>query len=150
MTQKVGLYLAIGLALIALLLGGFALVEGGNDVVSMGLHPGSTSNVSGALVVSGNLQAGTDSLYMLGHASAGQQVVCGTTGILTYTTDVTVSALTSVSAAVVSQITVPNATASMIHVAGLSTNVITIDTLEADYTAGTTGADAYYCAIGAQ
>lgn len=53
MSQKVGLYVAIALAVVALLLGGYALVEAGNEVTSMGLHPGSTSNVSGNLDISG-------------------------------------------------------------------------------------------------
>ncbi len=156
MSNKALSYVAIAIAVLALIVGGYALVEAGNDVTSMGLHPGSTSNVSGNIAVSGtgdftgNLQAGADDNYMFGYASAGYEIVCGTTGIFTDTTDVTVTALTAVSWAVATQITVPNATASMAHVAGISTNVVTIDTLEADYTAGTTGANVYYCAVGTE
>ena len=60
MSQKIGLYVAIALAVVALLLGGYALIEAGNAVESMTLHPGVSATVSGAFVTESTTVSGSD------------------------------------------------------------------------------------------
>lgn len=109
-----------------------------------------TLNVTGAADFDSTLVYGTDSLYPLGYASASQQIECGVTATFTDTVAVTASALTTATYVVAIQITDPAATAVFLTVDAPSGNGFNIDSWESDYTVGTTGITAYWCAIGNQ
>lgn len=88
--------------------------------------------------------------YPLAYASSGYEIVCGTTGVFTATTDVGVTSLTTVTQGIVTQITDPAATGSIVTVDAVSGITLTVNSWESDFTAGTTGVDVYYCALGNQ
>lgn len=106
--------------------------------------------VTDALVVTSTLQYGTDSLYPLGYAVVNYQIVCGTSGIFTETTAISVSGLTTITHANVTQITDPVSTGALVTVDAPTTSTLTINSWESDTTVGTTGVNVYYCAIGNQ
>lgn len=89
-------------------------------------------------------------LYPLGYASASQEIECGVTATFTDTTAITATALTTATYVLAIQITDPAATASILTVDAPSANVFSIDSWESDFTVGTTGITAYWCAIGNQ
>lgn len=160
------------LATLALIVGVYALsVANAADIESMGLHPGGTTTVDGTLsaedlaatddltvgddltvtgdsTLTGEVVHGAAQLYILGHASTSKEIVCGTTGVFTDSTDLVVSALSTIDGIVVTQITAPAATAMLPHVTAVDGYTATVKTVESDYTAGTTGANLYYCAVG--
>lgn len=109
-------------------------------------------NVTGAVDLASTLQFGTDNLYALGYASSGYQIVCGTSGTFTATTAVAVSGLTTITHAVVTQITDPADTAAIVSVDAPTTTTLTINSWVVSPTVGvgTTGINAVYCAIGNQ
>jgi hypothetical protein len=109
-----------------------------------------TMTNAGALDVASTVNYGTDNLYPLGYASSGQQIECGVTATFTDTTAVTASALTTATYVIAIQITDPAATASILTVDAPAANVFNLDSWESDFTVGTTGITAYWCAIGNQ
>jgi hypothetical protein len=114
------------------------------------------ATVGGALGVTGNsdlagtLQYGADNLYPLGYGSVSQQVVCGTTAEFTGTLQVTPTGLTTVIYVIPAQVTTPITTAALLTVSDPTTSTFTLLSWESDYTEGTTGIVAHYCAVGAQ
>jgi len=111
----------------------------------------SLSEFTGAADFASTLQFGTDNLYTLGHASSGKQLVCGTTGTFTATTALDLSgSLTTVDAILVSQITDAASTGAFVTATDPTTTTVTVKSWEADATAGTTGVDVHYCAVGGQ
>ena len=122
----------------------------GNIVISgTAAITGAVTTIS-TLDVGSTINYGTDNLYPLGYASASQQIECGVTATFTDTVAVTASALTTATYAVAIQITDPAATAVFLTVDAPAANVFNIDSWESDYTVGTTGITAYWCAIGNQ
>jgi hypothetical protein len=100
--------------------------------------------------IDGDLTIGADGLYPLGYATSGQQIVCGTTATFTTTTTVAPTGLTVTDYVIASQITTPAAGAAFMTVSDPTTSTFVISTWESDYTAGTTGITAHWCAIGDQ
>ena len=122
-----------------------------DDLTVTGLATvGETLAVTGAADFASTLQHGTDNLYALGHATTGKQIACGTTGTFTDSTDLAVSALSSIDGIVLTQITTPAATGELLYVSAISGYTATVKSVESDYTVGTTGVNAYYCAVGNQ
>jgi hypothetical protein len=124
--------------------------------VSDKLTVGGAAALNGALTVGGNsdlagtLQYGADNLYPLGYSSDGQQIVCGTTATFTGTLQVTPTGLTTVVYVIPAQVTTPITTAALLTVSDPTTSTFTLLSWESDYTEGTTGIVAHYCAVGAQ
>lgn len=87
-------------------------------------------------------------LYPLGYASAGQEMVCGTTATFTGTLEVTSTGLTTTTYVIASQITTPAAGAVFLTVSDPTTSTFVLSSWESDYSAGTTGITAHYCAVG--
>ena len=103
---------------------------------------------AGALDIASTFNYGTGNLYPLGYASVSQEIQCGVTATFTDTTSVTASALTTVTYAIAIQVTDPVSTAVFLTVDTPSGQTFSLDSWEADYTVGTTGITAYWCAIG--
>lgn len=116
----------------------------------------STLNVDGAstlasLDVAGAFTSGSGNLSMVGYATADKELVCGVTGVFTASAAVDLSgSLSAIDYAVVSQITAPAATGALLHYTAPTTTTLEVISLEADYTAGTTGVNVGYCVIGDQ
>lgn len=166
--QNLGILAAVSLAVLAVALGLFAVSEAGqvNDIEAMGvtnlssltlsddLVVAGTSSITGAATQTGNmdiagtLQFGADNVYGLGHAASGKQIVCGTTGVFTDSKTLAVGALSSIDGIVVTQITKQANSGLLLYVSAISGYTATIKSLENDYTIGTTGVNAYYCAVG--
>lgn len=149
--------------------GSCSVAQGDNDLCVAGdvevdgeleldgaLDADSTANIAGATIfgltidVASTVNFGTDDLYPVGYASADQQMECGVTATFTDTVAVTASALTTATYVVATQITDPAATAVFLTVDAPAANVFNIDSWESDYTVGTTGITAYWCAVGNQ
>lgn len=101
--------------------------------------------VGGDVAITGTLQYG--GLYPLGYASVGQQIVCGTI-TFTESTVITDTGLTTVTYVLANQITTPAATGAFLTVSDPTTSTFTLSSWEADYSEGTSGVAAHYCAIG--
>ena len=108
------------------------------------------ASVGGDLTVTGAAAIGSGGLYPLGYASSGYEIVCGTSGTFTETSPVSVSGLTTITHAIVTQITDPASTGAFLTVDAPSTSTLTINSWETDATVGTTGVNVYYCAVGNQ
>lgn len=155
--QNYAIIAAFLLAFMALFVSGIALNEAGQlpDIEAMGVHPAGTTNF-GTLALSGDLSVAGDTLvggsnYPLGYASTDKQMVCGTTGVFSDSVDVDLSgSLSAIDFAVMEQVTVPAATAALIYFTAPSTTTLTIKSVEADYTAGTTDVVIQYCVVGDQ
>lgn len=105
----------------------------------------------GTLDVQSGATFNVGSIYPLLNATTGMELVCGVTGVFTASTAVDLSgSLTAVSFAVVTQITAPAATGELVHITAPTTSTLEIISLESDYTAGTTGVNVEYCALGTQ
>lgn len=126
------------------------------DVVALGTTNLDTLELSGSLTAAGavdvgtTLNFGTGDLYPLAYATTGYEIVCGTSGTFTETTTVSVSGITAISYAVVTQITDPASTGAIISVDAPTTSTLTINSWETDATEGTTGVNVYYCAVGTE
>lgn len=120
----------------------------GTNVLSVS-NAGNTV-VTGTLDVVSTVNYGSDNLYPLGYATSGQQIVCGTTGVFTETTSVSVSGLTTVTYVLALQITDPANTAAIISVDQPTTSTVTFNSWSITPTVGTTGVNLYYCAVGNQ
>ena len=88
--------------------------------------------------------------YLLAYATTGYELVCGTSGTFTETTTIAVTGLTAISYAIATQITDPASTGAILTVDAPTTSTLTINSWETDATVGTTGVNAYYCAVGTQ
>lgn len=106
--------------------------------------------ISGTLTVTDSLQYGADDLYPLGYATDAQQMVCGTTAAFTATTVITPTGLSTVTYAIATQITTPAATGELLTISAPTTSTFVLSSWEADYTEGTTGVTAHWCAVGDQ
>lgn len=113
---------------------------------------GSTLDIqTGATVSFGDMpEIGSNGLYPLGYATADKEMVCGTTAAFTATTVITPTGLSTVTYAIVSQITTPASTGELMTVSAPTTSTFVISSWEADYTEGTTGVTAHWCAVGDQ
>jgi hypothetical protein len=109
-----------------------------------------TVSNAGAVDFASTVNYGTDNLYPLGYASSAQQMVCGTSGVFTETSAVAVSGITTITYALVTQITDPASTGAFLTVDAPTTSTLTINSWETDATTGTTGVNAYYCVVGDQ
>lgn len=87
---------------------------------------------------------------VLSYATAGFEIVCGTTSTFTATTTITATGLTTATYVTASQITTPASTGAFITVSDPTTTTFTIKSWETDATAGTTGITAHWCAVGNQ
>jgi len=88
--------------------------------------------------------------YLLAYATTGYELVCSTSGTFTETTTIAVTGLTTVTYAIVTQITDPASTGAFLTVDTPTTSTLTINSWETDATVGTTGVNVYYCAVGTQ
>jgi len=131
----------------ALSVSGLASLNGGIAVDTSNF---TVSGTTGAVDTASTLQFGTDNLYPLGYATTGYEIECGITPTFTATTDITATNITTVTYVVATQVTAPAATAEDIHLSTITGITATLISLEADYTAGTTGITAHYCLVGTQ
>jgi hypothetical protein len=127
-------------------------VDGNITSGTGGITLADTIAVTGAADFASTVQFGTDNLYPLGYASSGYQMVCGTSGVFTETTSVSVSGLTTVTHVLALQITDPADTAAIISVDQPTTSTVTFNSWVVTPTVGvgTTGVNIYYCAVGNQ
>lgn len=131
-----------------------AQLNGG--LVDIGGGTYGTANGDNDLGVDGDIEAngaiifGSDGLYPLGYASDGYEIVCGTTDTFTGSTEIDVTALTTATYVLATQITAPITTAAYLHVSDPTTTTITLTSLENDFDAGSTGIAAHYCVVGQQ
>lgn len=76
-------------------------------------------------------------------------IYCATSATFTETTTIDfASQMTTVSQVLATQITTPAATGSILTVSAPTTSTVVLSSWESDFTAGTTGITAHYCAFG--
>jgi hypothetical protein len=141
---------------------GTARFDGAIDANSSMDLAGNLTSATGAVTVADTLQVtgvadfdagmtfGPTPLYPLGIATASQEIECGTTGTFTASTLITFSTLNTPTYALAMQVTAPTTTAAYLYVSDPTTTTITLTSLENDFTAGTTGITAHYCAVGTE
>lgn len=97
----------------------------------------------------GTLEIDTDATFTQA-GNAFPLTYCGTAPTFTATTSIALADynFTTVNQVVATQITDPASTGSLITVDAPTTSTITINSWESDFTAGTTGVTAFYCAYG--
>lgn len=120
------------------------------NAVSGGVGSFTTLNTTGNVDVGGTLNYGSDNLYPLGYASSGDEIVCGTTDTFTGSTTIDVTALTTATYVLATQVTAPITTAAYLHADDPTTTTITLTSLSNSFDAGTTGLTAHYCVVGNQ
>lgn len=109
-----------------------------------------TLSTTGNTDVGGTLQYGADNNFPLGFATSGSEIVCATSAVFTGSTEIDVTALTTATYVLATQVTAPITTASHLHVSDPTTTTITLTSLNNTFAAGTTGVSAHYCVVGDQ
>lgn len=101
--------------------------------------------VDGNVAVTGTLEY--SSLYPLGYANVGQEIVCGTSEF-TATSEIEATGLSTITYVIASQTTDPASTGALLTVSDPTTSTFILYSWEGDYTAGTTPVEAHWCAVG--
>lgn len=123
---------------------------------------GALTSATGALTVADTLQVtgvadfdagmtfGPTPLYPLGINTASQEIECGTTTVFTGSVLITPTTLNTPTYVLAMQVTAPTTTAAYLYASDPTTTTFTLTSLENDFTAGTSGIQAHYCAIGTE
>ena len=137
------------------------VVESGGEIEmqsgsTLDIQSGTTSTFGGDLDVDGTLQAGSDDNYMLGFATSGYEIVCGTETFTGDDHDISITALTAVKFLDVTMATDPGTGAGdpalvTIDATAGNTSTVTVNCWQDDWTtAATSSVTIEYCAVGTE